>query len=126
MTREGSMAIQERIPAHNLEAEEGVLGCLLLDWMQAEPQKVARVMASLKRSHFYREKNSWVYAACQSLYKKGWPIDELTVSNELAEQGKLEAIGGAAYVVHLVAQTAIPLHLEYYARIVIDAYGKRI
>ena len=111
---------------YSLEAEEGVLGCLLLDWMQAEPEKVARVMVGLKPKHFYREKNSWVYGACQALYKGGHPIDQVTVAHELAKQGKLEALGGAEYLSYLLRISTVPLHLEYYARIIMDSYQERL
>ena len=110
---------------YSIEAEEGVLGCLLLDWMQAEPEKVTKVMVGLKPKHFYREKNAWVYEACQSLYKDGRAIDQVTVAHELAKRGKLEAMGGAAYLSHLLTIATVPLHVEYYARIVFDTYNQR-
>jgi len=110
---------------YSLEAEEGVLAALLLDWMQSEPEKVTRVMVSLKPKHFFREKNSWVYGACQALYREGHPIDQVTVAHELAKQGKLEAIGGAAYLSYLLTIATVPLHLDFYARIVMDCYNER-
>ena len=110
---------------YNIEAEEGIIGCLLLDWLQVEPEKVTKVMVSLKPEHFYREKNAWVYQACQSLFKAGHPIDQVTVAHELAQHGKLEAIGGAAYLSHILSISTIPLHLEFYTRIVMDCYNER-
>ena len=111
---------------YSIEAEEGVLGCLLLDWMQAEPEKVTKVLVGLQPKHFYREKNSWVYGACQALHKEGWPIDQVTVAHELARLGRLEAMGGVAYLSHLLSISSVPLHLEYYARIVMDTYNQRV
>ncbi len=110
---------------YSVEAEEGVLGCLLLDWMQAEPEKVTKVMVGLQPRHFAREKNAWVYGACQSLHKDGWPIDQVTVAHELAKRERLEPMGGVAYLSHLLTIATVPLHLEYYARIIMDTYNQR-
>ena len=116
---------EEMAVNHSIEAEEGVLGCLLLDWMQAEPEKVTRVMVSLKPKHFYRDKNRWIYDACQALYKGGHPTDQVTVTHELEKQGKLEAVGGAAYLSHILSISTVPLNVEYYARIIRDCYNER-
>ena len=110
---------------YSIEAEESVLGSLLINWQSAEPEVVAKVMMSLKPEHFYRDKNRWVYEACLALYKKGLPIDELTVAYELKNQRKLEAVS-AAYLPYLVGHICTPLHLEHYARIILDTYQERL
>ena len=111
---------------HLLEAEESVLGSLILDWMQSEPEKVTRVLMALKPQHFFREKNKWVYEACLALWKEGWPIDQVTVANRLARDRKLEDIGGAAYLSYLIQQIATPINIDYHARIVMERYNERV
>ncbi|MBM3148924.1 MAG: replicative DNA helicase, partial [Chloroflexi bacterium] len=60
----------------------------------------------------------WVYDVCLKLYQRPEAINQITVARELAQQNKLEDVGGAAYLSHLVASVPTSLHIEYYARIV--------
>jgi len=118
----------EQLPPHDIEAEEAVLGALLL-WQQAEPEKVTEVMMSLQPKHFYREKNAWVYGACLSLWKEGKPIDQVMVANKLAERfgwGKVMELHLISYLSYLIQQTPTPVHVLSHSQIVFDAYQKRI
>ena len=103
----------EKLPPHDIEAEEAVAGSLLIDG-----DAMFKIATFLKDEHFFREKNKWVYAACFGLYERNEPIDQVTVAHELARQEKLEAIGGAAYLSHLVSNVATSVHVEHYAQIV--------
>ncbi len=102
-----------KLPPHNLEAEEAVLGSLLID-----DEAVDKVVGTLKAADFYREKNRWVYEACLELHKRREPINTITVAYELKRRQVLEALGGAAYLSHLVAQTPTSVHVAHYGAIV--------
>jgi len=103
----------ERLPPHNIEAEEAVIGSLLVD-----PEAILKTTIFLKPEAFYREKNQWLYEACLSLYERNEAINQITVTQELTRQGKLEEIGGAAYLSHLISVLPTSVHVEYYAQIV--------
>lgn len=107
------MADIERLPPHNIEAEEAVIGSLLVD-----PEAILKTTIFLKPEAFYREKNQWLYEACVSLYERNEAINQITVAQELTRQGKLEEIGGVAYLSHLISVLPTSVHVEYYAQIV--------
>lgn len=103
----------DRLPPHDIEAEEAVLGSLLVD--SGAIYKITTVIAP---EDFYREKNLWVYQACFALYERNEAIDQVTLAHELSRAGRLEAAGGAAYLSHLVSNVATSVHIEHYAQIV--------
>ena len=107
------MAENGKLPPHNVEAEEAVLGSLLVD-----PDSITETAIFLKPEAFYREKNLWVYEACLALYDRSEAINQITVAQELATQGRLEAVGGAGFLSLLVERLPTSLHIEHYARIV--------
>jgi replicative DNA helicase len=107
------VAENEKLPPHNVEAEEAVIGSLLVD-----PDAIVKTAIFLKPEAFYREKNRWLYEACLALYERNEAINQITVAQELARQGKLEEIGGVAYLSHLVSVLPTSVHVEYYAQIV--------
>ena len=102
-----------RLPPHDLDAEEAVLGSILID-----PEAIFKVVTFLKAEDFYREKNRWTYECCLQLYDRKEAINQITVAHELARREQLEAAGGAAYLSHLVAQVPTSVHVEYYSNIV--------
>ncbi len=106
------MAI-ERLPPQNIEAEQSVLGSLLID-----PDAVTRVASILKASDFYRESHKLIYQAIQNLHERDEAADFITVSDELARQGQLEEVGGASYLTYLINAVPTSVHAEYYAHIV--------
>ena len=103
----------EKLPPHDTDAEENVIGSLLV-----EGTAIYKIAAFLQPQDFYTEQNSLVYEACLALYQRDEAIDQITVAQELARQGKLELCGGAAYLSHLVSIVATSLHIEHYAQIV--------
>jgi len=105
--------VAERLPPHDIEAEESVVGSLLIN-----SDSIHQIATFLKPDDFYREKNRWAYEACFSLYERSEAIDQVTVAHELERQARLEAIGGAAYLSHLVSIVPTSLHIEHYAQIV--------
>lgn len=102
-----------KLPPHDLDAEEAVLGSLLID-----PEAIFKVVTLLKAEDFYREKNRWTYESCQQLYDRKEALNQITVAHELARRQQLEAAGGAAYLSHLVSQVPTSVHVEYYSNIV--------
>ncbi|MEA1959199.1 MAG: replicative DNA helicase [Chloroflexota bacterium] len=103
----------EKLPPHDIEAEEAVLGSLLVDG-----EAIYKIITIITLNDFYREKNLWVYQACYDLYERNEAIDQVTVAHEMGRRGRLEAVGGAAYLSHLVSNVATSVHIEHYAQIV--------
>ncbi len=103
-----------RLPPSDTGAEESVLGALLID-----EDAIFMVTSILKPEDFFSQANRWVYEACMTLFERHEGINQITVARELAQRGKLEEVGGAAYLSHLVANVPNSLHIEYYAQIVV-------
>ncbi len=103
----------EKLPPHDIDAEEAVNGSLLIDG-----KAIYDTAVLLKPEDFYSEQNRWIYHACLSLYQRNEAIDQITVAQELDRQGKLEKCGGAAYLSHLISVVPTSLDIEHYARIV--------
>jgi replicative DNA helicase len=103
----------DKLPPHDIDAEEAVIGSLLIDGTT-----IHKIATSLQAPDFYSERNSLIYGACSSLHQRNEAIDQITVAQELDRGGKLEACGGAAYLSHLIAICPTPLDIEHYARIV--------
>src|SRR5687767_1133807 len=103
----------ERLPPHDVAAEEGVLGSLLLD-----EDAVFKVAAFLKPEDFFRERNRWTYEACLSLYERREGINQITLAHELATADRLEGIGGHAYLSYLVTAVPTSVLVDQYAQIV--------
>ena len=68
----------DRLPPHDLDAEEAVLGSLLID-----PEAIFKIAALLRAEDFYREKNQWTYESCLSLYERREAVNQITVAHEL-------------------------------------------
>ena len=103
----------DRLPPHNYEAEQSVLGALLLD-----RDAVIKVAANLKPEHFYSTGNGQIYQAILDLYNRREPPDLITVAAELDNQGQLDDIGGEAYLASLMNGVFTSVHIEYYANMV--------
>jgi len=103
----------EKVPPHDIDAEEAVLGSLLIDGTA-----IFKISVDLRPSDFYSERNMLVYEACQSLYQRNEPINQITVAQELSYKGRLEICGGAAYLSHLVSICPTSVDIDAYAQIV--------
>jgi len=101
------------VPPQNLEAEEAVLGAMLLS-----ETAIGAVTEIVDASDFYRGSHGTVYRTCLALWAKGEPVDAITLANELEERGELEQIGGTARVAELAALVSATANVEHYARIV--------
>ena len=112
----------ERLPPHNVEAEEAVLGSVLLD-----REVIGRVSGVLDARDFYRERNGLIYQAMLDLYDRHEPVDYLTLIDELDRTQRLDQTGGATYVAGLLGVVPTPIHAEHYAKIVADcAFMRRL
>lgn len=112
----------DKLVPYNTEAEEAVLGSLLID-----PEALFRVSPFLDPDDFYIQKNGWIYETILRLHERREPIDFVTLCDELERQGRLEEIGGAAYVTHLINMVPSAIHVEAYGHIVEqDAIRRRL
>ncbi len=105
--------LTDRLPPHDIEAEEAVIASILVD-----TEAVYKVTPILQPDDFFREKNAWAYDACLSLSERNEAIDQVTVGHELARRDRLEEMGGLAYLSRLVTELPTPVGVEHYARIV--------
>lgn len=112
-------ALDKMMP-HNLEAEEAVLGSLLID-----PDAIFKVASYLTPPDFYIERNSWVYEAVLALHDRREAVDFVTLCDELERNDRLEEIGGAAYITKLINAVPTSIHVEYYGRVVERAAIRR-
>ena len=103
----------ERVPPQNIDAEQSVLGAILLD-----REAIYKVMKVLRPDDFYRENHRIIYEAMLDLNESGSPVDMITVSDHLRRQGTLEKAGGVAYIASLGETVPTAANVEYYARIV--------
>jgi replicative DNA helicase len=101
------------VPPQNLEAEESVLGAMLLS-----ATAVGTVSELLDAGDFYRERHATIFRAMLGLWAKGEPVDAITLSDELDERGELETVGGRAKIAELAGLVPAASNVEHYARIV--------
>lgn len=105
--------LPEKLPPQSIEAEQSLLGCLMID-----KNAVIKVADFLEIKDFYRGVHQKIYRACHELFAKGEPIDFLTISNRLKEKGELDEIGGSGYLTELVNIVPTSAHILNYAKIV--------
>jgi replicative DNA helicase len=106
----------ERVPPHNEEAEQAVLGAMMLSG-----EAIAQVAdLGLRADDFYRSGHRAIFGTLTDLYARGEPVDVVTAKEELQRQGTLDSVGGPLYVQHLVEQVGTPASAGHYARIVGD------
>jgi replicative DNA helicase len=107
------VAAVDRLPPHNIEAEQSVLGSILLD-----RDAIIRIATSLRSEDFYHPANATIYQAIRDLYERREPTDILTLSDELGRREQIDQVGGLAYLASLMDAVPTAVHVEYYARIV--------
>jgi len=106
-----------KVPPQALDLEEAVLGALML-----EKDAISVVVDILNSESFYSDINKEIYTAIINLFDNSQPIDILTVTNELRNQGKLDFIGGAYVVSELTNRVASSANIEYHARVVSEKH----
>ncbi len=106
---------QPKLPPQNLEAEQSVLGAILLD-----NGALAKAMELLNEEDFYRTAHRKIYRAMLELSETGEVIDHITLTERLKARGELEAVGGAAYLAELVQAVPSAANIRYHCKIVRD------
>ncbi len=107
------MEALSRMPPHNIEAEQSVLGCMLLD-----KESIAVATDFLKGEDFYADSHKEIFESMMDIYDRGEPVDLVTVSEQLRQRGTLEAVGGVAYISDLSMAVPSTANVRYYVGIV--------
>ncbi|MGH2405092.1 MAG: DnaB-like helicase N-terminal domain-containing protein, partial [bacterium] len=105
----------ERVPPHSLEAEQSILGSILL-----ERDAIARVVEMVRPEDFYREAHRRIFEVVAELFDHGEPADLVSVTDRLRVIGQLDDVGGAAYITSLLHAVPTAANVEYYARLVVN------
>ncbi|MDJ1185553.1 replicative DNA helicase [Roseofilum casamattae] len=113
-------AIQETLPPQNVEAEESILGGILLD-----PEAIARVLDILRPEAFSLLAHQQIYKAALTLHNSGKPTDFMTVNSWLSDRNQLEKVGGQSKLVQLLDRTVSAVNIDEYAKLVMDKYLRR-
>lgn len=109
-----------KVPPHNKEAEESILGALLID-----RNALTLIADMLKPEHFYDQNRGSIYQGMLELYQRREPIDLLTLSDQLKKQKILTRVGGSAYIAALSQGVPSSANVQTYAKMVKDAFVKR-
>ena len=114
--------LTDKLPPQNIEAEQGVLGSIL-----CQNEAIDEVAELLTPQHFYRDAHQRIFRAIMSLHERGVRgIDPVTLHDELAGNNETEDIGGADYLVEILAAVPHAAHVRYYADIVRDKWIQRM
>jgi len=109
-----------KLPPQAVDLEEAVLGALML-----EKDALSSVIDILKPEVFYVDKHQRIFHAIHVLFEKSSPVDILTVTAQLRQQGELEMIGGAYYITELTNRVASAANIEFHSRIIIQKFIQR-
>ena len=102
-----------KVPPHDLEAEQAIIGSMLTD-----RDAVISAVEVLKDDDFYREDNKIIYEAILNLYSRSEPIDIITVKSELESMGKIDQVGGLEYLAELPEKVPTTANAMKYIKIV--------
>jgi replicative DNA helicase len=110
----------DRVSPSNIEAEEALLGSLLID-----PDAIFEVASFLRPHSFYREQNRWVYEAILDLNERREPVDLITLTDELRRHNRLDEVGGESYIIGLLNTVPTSINARSYGQIVDSAALRR-
>ncbi|MDE3074737.1 MAG: replicative DNA helicase [Chloroflexota bacterium] len=110
----------EKLPPSNVDAEQAVIGSLLLD-----RDAIVKVSEFLRPDDFFRDSHRLIYQAIQDLYEREQPSDIVTVTDELERRNQLAPVGGVAYLHSLATVVPTAIHVEHYGRIIERTAMKR-
>lgn len=108
-----NLALLDKVPPQNLEAEQSTLGSMMIDRGALE-----KGVDILSPEDFYRDAHQTIFDALVSLAERSEPVDIVTVQEELRGRGQLDAVGGTEYLMALIDSVPTAANVEYYARIV--------
>ncbi|MDR3586927.1 MAG: replicative DNA helicase [Desulfosporosinus sp.] len=104
-----------KVPPQNLEAEQAVLGAMML-----EPEAGSSVFEMLQPEDFYRDNHRLIFSAIRDLFEKGDPVDLVSVAEILRQQGRLEQVGGISTISEIARSVPSAANVEYYAKLVTE------
>lgn len=107
------MSELDRLPPQNVEAEQSVLGAILL-----ENEAISPVIENLTPNDFYKEAHKQIFVAMLDLYEKSEPIDLITLTEQLSKKGMLEKVGGASYLTTIASMVPTSANIKYHSKIV--------
>ena len=110
----------DKLPPQNIEAEEAILGGILLD-----PEAINRVVEVLTAEAFYVKNHQTIFEAAQGLHRLGQPTDLISVTAWLRDRDLLEQVGGQGKLAQLVERTVSAVNIDQYAALVMDKYFRR-
>jgi len=110
----------DRMPPQNIDAEETILGGILLD-----PEALARVTDLLAPDAFYITAHQQLYRAMLALQSQGLPTDLMSLTSWLKDRGLLDKVGGQSKLVQLIDRTVSAVNIDQYAQLVMDKYMRR-
>ena len=113
-------SISDRLPPQNIEAEEAVLGGILID-----PEAVSRVLDTLRAEMFYVAAHQEIFRACLMLHNQSNPTDMMSLTTWLSDRDMLEKIGGQTKIAQLCDRTVSAVNIDFYAQLVADKYARR-
>lgn len=113
-------AYSDRLPPQNVDAEEAILGGILMD-----PEAISRVAELLRTEAFYISAHQEIYRTALSLYSQGKPTDLMSVASDLHNRGVLDKVGGQSRIAQLVDRTVSAVNIDQYAQLVMDKYLRR-
>ncbi|WP_088227219.1 replicative DNA helicase [Desulfosporosinus sp. FKB] len=102
-----------KVPPQNLEAEQAVLGAMML-----EPESASSIFEFLQAEDFYRDNHRLIFSAIRELFEKGDPIDLVSVAEILRQQGRIEQVGGIATISEIARSVPSAANVDYYSKIV--------
>ena len=106
-------AIMGRIPPNSIEAEQSVLGAMIID-----KEAINSALEIIRPEDFYKEANREIFETMIVLFNKNEPVDLITLSEELKRRGTLDNIGGVTYLANLSSSIATTANIKYYCKIV--------
>ena len=118
----GKMAVElkDKVPPHNLDAEQATLGAILFDW-----DVMSDVASRIRPDRFYSLQNQIIFEGLISLLKQNIRGDSITLINELTKLNKLEQAGGAAYIAGLTDTVATAANINFYIDIILNCASRR-
>ncbi|HEY9747631.1 MAG TPA: DnaB-like helicase N-terminal domain-containing protein, partial [Allocoleopsis sp.] len=112
--------LSDRLPPQNIDAEEAILGGILLD-----PEAINRVIDILRPEAFYISAHQEIYRTAVTLHSQGKPTDLMSVTSWLQDHSSLEKVGGQSRLAQLVDRTISAVNIDQYASLVMDKYLRR-
>jgi replicative DNA helicase len=110
----------DRLPPQNIEAEEAILGGILID-----PEAIGRVSEMIAPEAFYIGAHRSIYQAALDLQARGLPTDLMGIASWLKDKGNLEKVGGQSRLAQLIDRTVSAANIDQYAKLVMDKYTRR-